>query len=307
MRPSSRRSWTGISFAGTPPGIEALDRRPQANAMGRHRTPVRPDARGHRICRRRLYEGRARHPRLRHGHHAAPARRAQRAADRQPCAAARQYRTRRRRRLSGARSFQRAGRPHRRHHRRSAKAEFLERLERRFGFKPPSAHGPQRRDRAGGDDPRRGEGLLRDGRQFRRGHSRLAGDAGRAAQARSDRPRLHQAQPQPSDPWPRRADPALPRANRDRRPGNGPQSITVEDSMSMVHASAGRNKPASEHLLQRARDRRRHCQGDARRRARWSTGTALSPTTIASAMRSRTCSRSSRATTPASAFPAAST
>ena len=29
----------------------------------------------------------------------------------------------------------------------------------------------------------------------------------------------------------------------------GPQSITVEDSMSMVHASAGRNKPASEHLL----------------------------------------------------------
>ncbi len=29
---------------------------------------------------------------------------------------------------------------------------------------------------------------------------------------------------------------------------SGPQSITVEDSMSMVHASAGRNQPASEHL-----------------------------------------------------------
>lgn len=29
----------------------------------------------------------------------------------------------------------------------------------------------------------------------------------------------------------------------------GPQSITVEDSMSMVHASAGRNTPASAHLL----------------------------------------------------------
>ena len=29
----------------------------------------------------------------------------------------------------------------------------------------------------------------------------------------------------------------------------GPQSITVEDSMSMVHASAGRLRPASEHLL----------------------------------------------------------
>jgi molybdopterin-dependent oxidoreductase alpha subunit len=30
---------------------------------------------------------------------------------------------------------------------------------------------------------------------------------------------------------------------------SGPQSITVEDSMSMVHASAGRNKPASKYLL----------------------------------------------------------
>jgi molybdopterin-dependent oxidoreductase alpha subunit len=30
---------------------------------------------------------------------------------------------------------------------------------------------------------------------------------------------------------------------------SGPQSITVEDSMSMVHASAGRNRPASDHLL----------------------------------------------------------
>src|SRR6202007_1847914 len=30
---------------------------------------------------------------------------------------------------------------------------------------------------------------------------------------------------------------------------SGPQSITVEDSMSMVHASAGRNRPASEHLM----------------------------------------------------------
>jgi molybdopterin-dependent oxidoreductase alpha subunit len=30
---------------------------------------------------------------------------------------------------------------------------------------------------------------------------------------------------------------------------DGPQSITVEDSMSMVHASAGRNEPASPHLM----------------------------------------------------------
>jgi molybdopterin-dependent oxidoreductase alpha subunit len=42
--------------------------------------------------------------------------------------------------------------------------------------------------------------------------------------------------------------PCLGRTEIDVQAG-GPQSITVEDSMSMVHASAGRNKPASEHLL----------------------------------------------------------
>ncbi len=42
--------------------------------------------------------------------------------------------------------------------------------------------------------------------------------------------------------------PCLSRSEVDVQAG-GPQSITVEDSMSMVHASAGRNTPASEHLL----------------------------------------------------------
>ncbi|MCA1452589.1 FdhF/YdeP family oxidoreductase [Bradyrhizobium sp. BRP22] len=42
--------------------------------------------------------------------------------------------------------------------------------------------------------------------------------------------------------------PCLGRTEIDIR-ATGPQSITVEDSMSMVHASGGRNKPASEHLL----------------------------------------------------------
>jgi anaerobic selenocysteine-containing dehydrogenase len=41
--------------------------------------------------------------------------------------------------------------------------------------------------------------------------------------------------------------PCLGRTEIDVQAG-GPQSITVEDSMSMVHASAGRNHPASEHL-----------------------------------------------------------
>jgi molybdopterin-dependent oxidoreductase alpha subunit len=42
--------------------------------------------------------------------------------------------------------------------------------------------------------------------------------------------------------------PCLGRTEIDIQAG-GPQSITVEDSMSMVHASGGRNKPASEHLM----------------------------------------------------------
>jgi molybdopterin-dependent oxidoreductase alpha subunit len=42
--------------------------------------------------------------------------------------------------------------------------------------------------------------------------------------------------------------PCLGRTEIDIQAG-GPQSITVEDSMSMVHASSGRNKPASEQLL----------------------------------------------------------
>lgn len=41
--------------------------------------------------------------------------------------------------------------------------------------------------------------------------------------------------------------PVLGRTELDVQAG-GPQSVTVEDSMSMVHASAGRLKPASEHL-----------------------------------------------------------
>jgi len=41
--------------------------------------------------------------------------------------------------------------------------------------------------------------------------------------------------------------PCLGRTERDMQ-GEGPQSVTVEDSMSMVHASRGRLPPASEHL-----------------------------------------------------------
>jgi molybdopterin-dependent oxidoreductase alpha subunit len=42
--------------------------------------------------------------------------------------------------------------------------------------------------------------------------------------------------------------PCLGRSERDVRAGK-PQKVTVEDSMSMVHASEGRNAPASPHLM----------------------------------------------------------
>jgi molybdopterin-dependent oxidoreductase alpha subunit len=42
--------------------------------------------------------------------------------------------------------------------------------------------------------------------------------------------------------------PCLGRTETDRN-AHGPQAVTVEDSMSMVHASAGMNPPASPHLL----------------------------------------------------------
>jgi anaerobic selenocysteine-containing dehydrogenase len=42
--------------------------------------------------------------------------------------------------------------------------------------------------------------------------------------------------------------PCLARSELDEQEG-GPQSVTVEDSMSMVHASTGRHKPASDKLL----------------------------------------------------------
>lgn len=43
--------------------------------------------------------------------------------------------------------------------------------------------------------------------------------------------------------------PCLGRTEIDLKPDGTPQRVTVEDSMSQVHASQGRNPPASEHLL----------------------------------------------------------
>ncbi|MCF3933266.1 FdhF/YdeP family oxidoreductase [Acuticoccus sp. M5D2P5] len=128
-------------------------------------------------------------------------------------------------------------------------AEFLERLEKRFGFTPPSAHG---------------HNVVTALEAMTRGDVRaFIGMGGNIVSAIPDWEQTHAAF--------RKLDltvhistklnrshlvhgktalilPCLGRTEIDIQ-ANGPQSVTVEDSMSMVHASAGRNAPASEHLL----------------------------------------------------------
>jgi molybdopterin-dependent oxidoreductase alpha subunit len=127
-------------------------------------------------------------------------------------------------------------------------AALLEGIERTFGFKPPRAHGHDSVDAMK---------AIIDGR------SRvLICLGGNLAVALPDPERCHRAM--------ERLDlavhiatklnrshlligreslifPCLGRTERDIQ-ASGPQSITVEDSMSMVHASTGKLPPASEHL-----------------------------------------------------------
>ena len=127
--------------------------------------------------------------------------------------------------------------------------EFLDRLERRFGFKPPAAHG---------------HNVVTALEAMVKGEVKVfVGMGGNIVAAIPDWQVTHAAF--------RELDltvhvstklnrshlvhgrealilPCLGRTEIDIQAA-GPQSITVEDSMSMVHASGGLNTPASEHLL----------------------------------------------------------
>ncbi|WP_442580874.1 FdhF/YdeP family oxidoreductase [Mesorhizobium sp. ASY16-5R] len=127
--------------------------------------------------------------------------------------------------------------------------EFLGRLEKRFGFKPPAAHG---------------HNVVTALEAMIKGEARVfIGMGGNIVAAIPDWQVTQDAF--------RRLDlsvhvstklnrshiihgrealilPCLGRTEIDVQ-ATGPQSITVEDSMSMVHASAGMNEPASEHLM----------------------------------------------------------
>jgi molybdopterin-dependent oxidoreductase alpha subunit len=127
--------------------------------------------------------------------------------------------------------------------------DFLDRLEQRFGFKPPRKHG---------------HNVVKALEAMIRGEVKIfVAMGGNFAAAIPDLPRTREAlgnldlTVQVSTKLNRShlihgrdalILPCLGRTEVDIQ-ARGPQSITVEDSMSMVHASAGRNRPASEHLL----------------------------------------------------------
>ncbi|MBS7538174.1 FdhF/YdeP family oxidoreductase [Ancylobacter lacus] len=127
--------------------------------------------------------------------------------------------------------------------------EFLDRLAARYGFAPPRAHG---------------HNVVTALEAMLRGETKVfIGLGGNFAAAIPDLARTQEAM--------RRLDltvhiatklnrshlvhgrdalilPCLGRTETDVQ-ASGPQSVTVEDSMSMVHASTGHNPPASEHLM----------------------------------------------------------
>ncbi|BCG70726.1 formate dehydrogenase subunit alpha [Mesorhizobium sp. 113-1-2] len=126
--------------------------------------------------------------------------------------------------------------------------EFLDRLERRFGFEPPSQHG---------HNVVTALEAMKDGKVkvfFALGGNFVSAipdwEVTRAAlrnldltvQVSTKLNRSHLVHGRDA-----LILPCLGRTEVDVQ-ATGPQSITVEDSMSMVHASAGRNVPASEHL-----------------------------------------------------------
>ncbi len=127
--------------------------------------------------------------------------------------------------------------------------EFLDRLEHRFGFKPPAAHGHNVVTAL--EAMLRGEvkvfvamggnfaAAIPDWQQTQAALRNL--DLTVHVSTKLNRSHLIHGRDA-------LILPCLGRTEIDIQ-ATGPQSITVEDSMSMVHASGGRNKPASEHLL----------------------------------------------------------
>ena len=241
------------------------------------------------------------------GHHPAPQRRRDDQGDRQRRAAAGQHRQARRRAVPGARPLQRAGRPHDGH--LGARARPLpRRAPRRVRLRAAARARPRhRRARS------RRCATARPGCSSAMGGNFVAAapdtevteEAMRSADA--DRPRLHQAQPLARRARRRGADPAR-RSGRSEKDltGGREQRVTVEDSMSAVHASHGPLEPAVGAPALRGRHRLLARPGHARRATRRCRGRRSATTTPRSAAGSPASSPAARRTTRRSTSPAAS-
>ncbi len=200
---------------------------------------------------------------LRNGDDAACPRHRQRAADREPAAAAGNIGKpgagicplRGHSNVQGDRSVGITEKPY---------PAMLNRIEATFGFKPPTQPWARCGGRDGGDHRRSLEGAHLPRRRIWRSRCRMPNDPRRRFVSlelsvhigtRLNRSHLLVG---------KHAFllPCLGRTERDAQ-ATGEQSVTVEDSMSMVHASRGRLMPASPQSACRARNHRGNRAGDA--------------------------------------------
>jgi hypothetical protein len=163
-----------------------------------------------------------------------------------------------------ARALQRAGPAHRRH-RRKARAGAARQAGRMFGFEPPRDEGTHHRRGRGGHPRRLGEGLRQPRRQLRPRHPRPAPQRYGLGGPRPHRQRGDAAQPQPpvlvgKTAW---LLPCLVRAEEDMQ-ATGAQAVSMEDSLSHIHGSLGRRRPAAPTLRSEIAIVGGAGQGDAR-------------------------------------------
>ena len=178
------------------------------------------------------------------GPHPAPQRGRDHPRDRQLPALPRQHRPPRRRPLPDPRPQQRAGRPHDGDLGEDA-GRVPRRARRRVRLRAPARHGVDTVDAIR---------AMRDGKvdvffasaATSRPPRPTPGHRGGAGQLRAHRPRRDQAEPLPPvPPGARRSSCPASAGPRGTSAAGGEQFVTVEDSMSMVHASRGHLAPAS--------------------------------------------------------------
>ncbi len=126
---------------------------------------------------------------------------------------------------------------------------FLDALRDEFHFEPPREHGYDTVDAVRALRDRKARVFVGMGGNFAVGRPRHRRRRGGDARCRADGADLHQAQPvaRRLPAGPRSSSRCWVAAERDRTGGRD-QRITVEDSMSAVHASRGPLAPASPHL-----------------------------------------------------------